>query len=230
MSLIRGFEGFESFDPASLNGFDLLFVNYVEASFVDRETGTISARTVRIRILEKTESGTLDLVCVEMTDENDVLFVREALVNSLDFQDIKQANNLRIGFVQFSRSIHDHLTRISTKHGEYRLEYVMEDDRDSIGQLVFVQTLKTRMINVFSIELTVTTEDYVCRQAQYRFDALRTEVKQMTHDYNSRMQLLTSKNPHIGRELRNTVQYGLSGAFPSNRRGQSRGRIGPKKS
>jgi hypothetical protein len=187
------------FDPSVQEGLTLLFSNEVKVLF-----DSSAPRIIRARVLEKADSGTVELVRIELTSELDLAFYLVASFSPADYAELQRKHGLRIGFDAFAKGIIDLLTRSVTTPKECQIEF---RDKDGVnGNLAFVQMLRLRKVDVFVLELSPATPDVVKMHGQYRFNSLKMELQQTAQEYRTLTSRLEEKNPTLARQAKKVVE------------------------
>jgi hypothetical protein len=195
-------ENMSVFDPSVMDGFDICFNNEVPVSF--RTESTAEARAIRVRVLERNSDSGLDEVRLEITDDENISSYLVCSVSSAAYPDLAKANGLKAEFKDFSSSITSLLTRSVEKPAEYQLQFVPGED-DS-GQLVFLQKLRLRSVTIFTLAFGQAAPDFVRKQVQFRFNALKVELQRKSKDYDNQMSRLDAKNPSLAKQMRQSVE------------------------
>lgn len=200
-------ENYTTFDPSLLAGYEIVFnreINLFFSYFNDKEES--EKRIVRFRILEKHESS-LEEIRMEIFSENDITFMLESVITTQTFRDLAEKNRLRIKFEDFSHSVIDLLEKSVTAPNDCQIKY--QQNEDYSGRLVFMQTLRLRQLEVFSIDFVLSQDDLVRSQAQYRFNRLKMELDQKNEEYKQQLQRLEAKNPSFAKQIRKSVEFSV---------------------
>lgn len=207
-------ENYTTFDPSLLAGYEIVFNREINLYFSyfdsdDKGKGNETEeekRIVRFRILEKREDS-LEEIRMEIFSEADITFMLESVITTQSFRDLSAKNRLRIKFEDFSRSVIDLLEKSVTAPDDCQIRYLQNEDYS--GRLVFMQTLRLRKLEVFSIDFVLSQDDLVRNQAQYRFNRLKMELDQKSEEYKQQMQRLEAKNPSFAKQIRKSVEFSV---------------------
>lgn len=200
-------ENYATFDPSILAGYESIFNREINIQFYYPNIDEPDKRIVRIRILEKQEGSSLEEIRMEISSEADISFLLESVIGSEQFSSLQSMNRLRIEFSKFSRSVAELLEKSVTAPTEYEVKFEQREDYG--GRLVFMQKLRLRQVEVFSIEFVLADDDLVRNQAQHRFNKLRMELAQKSNEYEQQMQRLEKKNPSLARNIRKSVEFAV---------------------
>jgi hypothetical protein len=185
-----------------MDGFDICFNNEVPVSF--RTESGFEPRAIRVRVLERNSDSGLDEVRLEITDDENIASYLLCSVPASAYPDLAKSNGLKAEFKDFSSSITSLLTRSVEKPAEYQLQFIKGED-DS-GQLIFLQKLRLRSVTIFTLDFIQAGADFVRKQAQFRFNALKVELQRKSKEYDNQMSRLESKNPSLAKQMRNSVE------------------------
>jgi hypothetical protein len=191
-------------DPSVSDGFSIVFNNEVPIAFPESDVPQI----VRVRVLEKRESGLAPVegVRLELRREDQVEFYLTASFVKREFEAFAKQNRLTVEFDSFSRSLIDLFTRSVKQPKDYKVQFEHSDE------LVFIQTLRLRAVEVFRIAFTPGSEDFVRRHVQFRFNTLKIELQRTTQEYTLLMSKLESKNPSLARQIKKVVETAVQEA------------------
>jgi hypothetical protein len=201
-------------DPSFLEGFDVIFNNEVPISF---RTGDVDsdARPVRVRVLErKGGSPTSGEIRIELLEDDRISLIRVCSIPAPSYKDLATANGLKIDFPDLAKSLTDLLISSVERPPQspdkrkldapsHSLRFV-EGDADG-GQLLFLQKLRLRSVTILKLDFAQAPADFVQRQVQYRFNALKVELQRKTNEYDSQMWKLRQTNPSLERQLQSTI-------------------------
>jgi hypothetical protein len=191
-------------DPSVSEGVSILFNNEVPITFPESEVPQI----VRVRVLEKRESelAPVESVRLELRREDQVEFYLVASFVEREFAAFAEQNKLTVEFGNFSRSLIDLFTRSVKQPKDYRVQF------EHGNELVFIQTLRLRAVEVFRITFTNGPEEFVRRHVQFRFNTLKLELQRTTQEYTLLMSKLESKNPSLARQIKKVVETAIQEA------------------
>ena len=200
-------ENYATFDPSILAGYESIFNREINLQFYYPNTTTPEKRIVRVRVLEKHEGDALEEVRMEISSEFDISFLLEAVIGRSQFATLQSENHLRIEFSKFSRCVTELLEKSVTASDECEVKFEQREDYG--GRLVFLQKLRLRLLEVFSIDFVLADDELVRNQAQHRFNKLRMELAQKANEYEQQMQRLEAKNPSLARNIRKSVEFSV---------------------
>jgi hypothetical protein len=185
-------------DPSVSEGFAIVFNNEVPIKFPDADV----PRIVRVRVLEKRESDDAPVsgIRLELRREDRVEFCLTSSFEERDYTTFKKQNRLSVEFDKFSQSLIDLFTRSVKQPRDYKIQFE-EDD-----QLVFIQSLRLRAVEVFRLSFKPVSDDFVRKQVQFRFNTLKMELQRAAQEYNTLMSRLEGKNPSLAKQIKKIVE------------------------
>jgi hypothetical protein len=191
-------------DPSVSEGFSIVFNNEALITFPESDVPQI----VRVRVLEKRESDLAPVECVslELRREDQVEFYLTASFAQREFDAFAKQNKLTVEFDNFSRSLIDLFTRSVKQPKDYRVQFEQRDE------LVFIQTLRLRAVEVFRITFAPGQQDFVRRHVQFRFNTLKMELQRTAQEYALLMSKLETKNPSLARQIKKVVETAVQEA------------------
>ncbi|KAK8895599.1 hypothetical protein M9Y10_024069 [Tritrichomonas musculus] len=214
-------EGYATFDPTMLIGYDLRFTcdSKVQISLENQENqenqeqeskeSDPEFRTLRFRVFDKGGEGIgLEEIRVEIFHEKDVGFFLECVIDNTGFQKIVTENNLQVNFSQFEQSLIEMIEKSVKKPDLIHLRLKLTDDYN--GVLTFRQTLRLRSIDVFSLQFQTASSEFIRSQVQYRFNQMKMEAQQKVQEIETKFGRLKSKNPQFAEQMRRSVMFAVS--------------------
>ncbi|OHT07322.1 hypothetical protein TRFO_24592 [Tritrichomonas foetus] len=201
-------EDFAAMDPTILEGYNIKFNREVKVTFLLENGEEDEVYIVRFRIFEKSQNSDLDEVRLEMAIDNNIGLFLECNVSASDFEKLKTENRLRVEFKDFSRSVQELLERSVKKSQECFITFKQGEDFG--GELTFLQKLKLRKVNVFALHFSLSNEDFVRKQVQYRFNKIKLDLRLKDDEINTQIQRISEKNPSLAKSLQNSVTAALN--------------------
>lgn len=206
-------------DPTMQMDYKLLFNKEIFVNFITFQDKKENEEIVRFRIFCKGSPSNPDEVRIEMTMDTNVCLFLECTVTSDDFSTIKQQNKLRVEFNNFVPSVVDLLERSVKKSDDPKGEQYLvqfKQDQDYNGTLVFLQKLKLRIVEVFTLHFDVSAEDFVRKQVQYRFNKIKNEYMLKENEINEHFRRISDKNPSLAKQINNDVKKILDKKYQKN--------------
>jgi hypothetical protein len=196
-------ESHSQYDPTVIDGFSPLFNKEVRITFVipDRPP---DSRIVRARIFARGDPENIQAIRLEITQEAELKFYLVCSLDAAGFEALEKAHNLRPAFSDFSKSVIDLLERSVRFPKEHQLEFRSGDGVS--GSLAFIQMLRLRKVEVFVLDFQPAPDEFVKRQAQFRFNSLKVELEKVSQGYATLTNRLEEKNPHLVKQIKETVE------------------------
>ena len=221
-------EGYATFDPTLLIGYDLRYTCDAKVQILlqndqvqeeeeeeiaekeeKEENSKPEFRTLRFRIFDKGgDIVGLEEIRVEILYDQDVGFFLECAVDSSAFQSIAKENNLNVNFSQFEQSLIEMIEKSIKKPEIIQLRLILGNDYN--GKLIFRQTLRLRSIDVLSLQFQTAPSEFIRSQVQYRFNQMKMEAQQKVQEIETKFGRLKSKNPQFAEQIKKSVLYALS--------------------
>ena len=208
-------EGYATFDPTMLIGYDLRFTCdakvqiFFENDHEEEEISDSESRTLRFRVFDKGGDVVgLEEIRVEVLSDKDVGFFLECIVDNTAFQNIVTENNLQVNFSQFEQSLIELIEKSIKKPDIIQLTLRLTNDYS--GKLTFHQTLRLRSIDVFSLQFQTASSEFIRSQVQYRFNQMKMEAQQKLQEIETKFGRLKSKNPQFAEQMRRSVMFAVS--------------------
>ena len=169
----------------------------------DTEEEERELRIVRFRIFEKIENQHLEYVRLEIEDDQNVSFFIESQIDENLFNELQNANRLRIGFDEITKSIIDLLEKSVKQENNYKI--VFRQDKDFGGTLTFLQSLKLRNVTIFSLNFRIASSEFIRLQVQYRFNKVKHNLRKRETEIEEQFSNIKKKSPTQEKYLRDTV-------------------------
>jgi hypothetical protein len=177
-------------------------------------------------VLERQGSSpTAGEIRLELLEDDRISLIRVCSIPAPSYKDLATANGLKIDFPELAKSLTDLLIssverplpsspdKKKLDAPSHSLRFV-EGDSDG-GQLLFLQKLRLRSVTILTLDFVQAPADFVQRQVQYRFNALKVELQRKTNEYDSQMWKLRQTNPSLERQLQGTIEATLQGKVKS---------------
>lgn len=209
-------EGYATFDPTLLIGYDLRYTCDAKVQILMRdnqeeeeEKSEPEYRNLRIRIFDKGgDIVGLEEIRVEILYDRDVGFFLECAVDNNVFQNIAKENHFNVTFSQFEQSLIEMIEKSIKKPDIIHLRLTLSSDYN--GKLVFRQTLRLRSIDVLSLQFQTAPSEFIRSQVQYRFNQMKMEAQQKVQEIETKFGRLKSKNPQFAEQIKKSVLFAVS--------------------
>lgn len=208
-------EGYATFDPTILIGYDLRFTCDAKVQILmdngqnEEEDSEPEYRTLRFRVFDKAGDVVgLEEIRVEILYDQDVGFFLECAVDNNAFQNIAKENHLNVNFSQFEQSLIEMIDKSVKKPDIICLRLILGSDYS--GKLTFRQTLRLRSIDVLSLQFQSASSEFIRSQVQYRFNQMKMEAQQRVQEIETKFGRLKSKNPQFAEQIKKSVLFAVS--------------------
>lgn len=189
-------------DPSLCDGAEIAFDNEVPLTIrVDKEE---EVKLVRFKIIViKNKDDELSQVNIEIMCDSDLFLFFESKFTEDVFEKVKQDQALTIKFEEFAGMVIESLTQNVVKPEELEMTFTESESGDK-GLLEFKQKLKFKSVQIFALEFTPVSNEYLKEQIQYRFNFAKAALKSAKTDLNDLYSMLKIKNPNVLKQMRTT--------------------------
>jgi hypothetical protein len=149
--------------------------------------------------------GDLQQVDIELTKEGDIYFLARASLTGDTFEDFKKKQHLKksatlADFV--NRTIPETFAKVVSNRTTFKAVFTTE-------KLTFRQQLEFKNVKIFELDFAVIarTEDYVRRQAQFRYNSLQTLIRDSENRLQELITHVSNKNPQFGAQLKKASKF-----------------------
>lgn len=189
--------------PELIKGYDVVYEKEVCFFLVSSEENSsneeiFEPRILKTRILSKGEAD----IKIELTDDQDIAFLYQAELDGKQFEKFKEDFNLLVDFNTFIETVELFFDKSIKESHIYRSTFYINKEEP---YLKFSQTLKLRVVDVFSIPIAKMPEEYVMELAQYRFNTIKDQLNAKTSELDAAFVKLDTKNPSLSRRVRAKV-------------------------
>lgn len=189
-------------DPSLCDGAEIAFDNEIPLTIrVDKEE---EVKIVRFKIVVvKNKDDELTQVNIEIMCDSDLFLFFESKFTEDVFEKVKKDQELTIEFQEFAQMVIESLTQNAVSPDKFVLLFTESESGDK-GVLEFKQTLKFKAVQIFALEFTPVSNEYLKEQIQYRFNFAKAALKSARTDLNDLYSMLKIKNPNVLKQMRTT--------------------------
>lgn len=191
-------------DPSLQEGGEIIFDSELLLCFItpnEQNEQRQSEVPVRFKIIKREGDEGVEMVRVELSSDSDLFMYYESKFTEAEFEALQEQQDLKISFDKFPDTLTEILSTIGNKSSEFSIEFTTKDD-ETAGTLKFVQQLKFKNVEIFSLEFTEPKDDFVRNQIQYRFNALQADLKAARSDLSDLCAMLKIKNPSVLKQMK----------------------------
>ena len=207
-------ESYSMFDPTILEGYSFVFSQSVRTAIIFEDEQP-DFRQLEYRIFEKRNEDGLNEIKIEIMDDKEVGLLLICVLTQEEYENLIEEKNLKVDFSQFTQSLIDLIMRGLSKQNEERAKKQDNIDiqlllsEDYSGKLVFLQSLRLRSVEVFSLDLHPATNDFIRAQVQYRFNQMKLKIDKERSEYETKLERLKSKNPQLAEQIQRSVMQNV---------------------
>ncbi|OHT06479.1 hypothetical protein TRFO_25507 [Tritrichomonas foetus] len=190
-------------DPSTQDGGKVFFDKEIPLEIKpesEEEENEVFLTRVKIILHENESTGQLENVHLELTTDVDLFFFYEASYNEESYNVLKENQRLEITFDQFPELMKEVLEQYASNSDEYFVTF--DRKSDDCCSMLFQQRLRFKCVDIFELEFSPASNDYVHDQIQYRFNLARAEVKSARTELSDLYALLKIKNPNVLKQMR----------------------------
>jgi hypothetical protein len=187
-------------DPSFNIAPQVFFDQELGLEFRNPDVQVAETRMVRLRMLMRRDgSGNLEALRFEIFDDSDLYYFLEATVTPQDFAQMKEEDQLLIGFEDLAGEMKSIL--LDSLSPNSKKQVIFMENQDGGGSLEFAEMLELKAVDFFKVWFSPSPPDFVQKQAQYRYNRYACDLSSRKFMIHQFAKYLESRNPILFRAL-----------------------------